>query len=171
MLIARGTTGGPAGFRKRHKGPSEFCQCFGVGREAANISATGVRGTTTHPLMRDGADFHCARNGGTVAKLAIGKLPGGDEIKAVLISPLGVYLAGGAALKLDGTKEIKGVYTHCNTTGCFGEFPLSTELIAQMRAAKAITLGIFTVQRAPLVFDVSLKGFGPAYDAALAPSH
>jgi invasion protein IalB len=108
--------------------------------------------------------------GGTLAKLAIGKLAGKDEIKGVLVTPLGVYLADGTSLKLDGTKEIKGAFTHCDKASCIAEFALSPQLITDMRAAKTIALGFTTGQRAALNLNVSTKGFASAYDAAMAQS-
>lgn len=110
--------------------------------------------------------FILRETGGTIAKLAIGKVPARDEIKGVLIAPLGVYLGEGATLKLDAN-PIKGTYTRCDTSGCFAEFALTKETVAAIRAAKTVTLQFLTAQRAPMLFGVSLRGFAAAYDAAV----
>lgn len=140
-----------------------------------NVNAANERAEpATTPAARRSCEmvqtFVVRETGGTLAKLAIGKQPGADQVKAILISPLGVYLADGASIKLDSTNEIRGNYTRCETHGCFAEFPLSAEKLASLRAATTATLTFINAQRMPITFQVSLKGFAPAYDAVTSQS-
>ena len=111
--------------------------------------------------------FIVRETGATLAQLAIGKLPNRDEIRGVLLAPLGVYLADASTLRLDSTKEIKGIYTHCDQSSCVAEFAFSPQLVMDLRTAKLVTLAFTTKQRTPLNLSVSMKGFGAAYDAAI----
>lgn len=133
--------------------------------ESGNKAETAAAASRSCEIVQT---FVMRETGGALAKLAIGKLPGQADIKGVLIAPLGVYLADGTELKVDGTKEVKGIYTRCTNIGCFAEFALSPELTADVRAAKAVTLRFSTAQGAPLTLNVSARGFGPALDSALA---
>lgn len=112
--------------------------------------------------------FTVRETGATLAKLAIGRVAGPTPgIKAVLLTPIGVYLPEGVDMKIDGASDIKGLYTFCNAQACIGEFDLSEELVLQLKTAKAVAMTFTMGDRKPLTLNVSTKGLAGAYDASL----
>ena len=89
-----------------------------------------------------------------------------------LLVPLGVYLYSGIAVQIDEKEGFAVPYTACRPEGCQAQFPVSEELLAEMKAgSKARIIAIDgTGQRFEV--PVSLSGFTAAWNriGALAPA-
>jgi invasion protein IalB len=112
--------------------------------------------------------FTVRETGATLAKLAIGRVAGPTPgTKAILLTPMGVYLPDGSTLKIDTAAEIKGLYTFCNAQACISEFDLTDELVQQLKSATTVGITFTMGDRKPLSLNVSTKGLASAYDASL----
>jgi len=113
--------------------------------------------------------FTIRETGGTLAKLAIGRLPDKDEIKAILLTPVGVYLPDGAILKIADSPDVKGPFVTCGRDACSSELVLTKAATDQMKSgSKKVSLVFTAGDRSPVTINVSTKGLAAALDAALA---
>ena len=117
--------------------------------------------------------FTFRRSGRQLAKLAIGQLPGKTDIKAVVQTPLAVYLPDGVIMKAGEKgkeKEYKGKFVRCTKTSCFAEINLKKSDIKSIERAKKAVMVFTNSSRRKLSLSVSLRGYGDAFKAALAKS-
>ena len=117
--------------------------------------------------------FTFRRSGRQLAKLAIGKLPGKSDIKAVVQTPLAVYLPDGVVMKAGEKgkeKSYRGKFVRCTKTSCFAEIDLKKSDVDSIEKAKKANMVFTNSARRKLSLSVSLRGYGDAYRAALAKS-
>ncbi len=117
--------------------------------------------------------FTFRRSGRQLAKLAIGQLPGKTDIKAVVQTPLAVYLPDGVVMKAGEKgreKEYKGKFVRCTKTSCFAEIDLKKADVNSIKKAKKAAMQFTNSARRKLSLSVSLRGYGDAFKAALAKS-
>jgi invasion protein IalB len=112
--------------------------------------------------------FTFRQTGGQLAKIAIGKLPGEDKPKAVLQTPVGVYLPPGVTIKLDEKTEYKGSFVRCTAVNCLADIELPKESESAFATAKAATLTFMNAARQPITLSVSLQGFDGAFKSAMS---
>jgi invasion protein IalB len=112
--------------------------------------------------------FTVRETGGTLAKLAIGRMPDSDDIKAILLAPLGVYLPDGPLLKIGDAAELKGQFTFCNRDSCVGELPITKAVVDQIKSAAKISAGFTAANKQRINLTVSTRGFANAFDAAMS---
>ena len=150
------------------------CQAKQLGSAAAQQAKDASTPTAEAELQRPemtceiNQTFTVRETGATLAKLAIGRVAGPTPAtKAVLLTPIGVYLPEGVDMKIDAAADIKGLYTFCNAQACVGEFDLTDELVQQLKAAKTVALTFTMGDRKPLTLNVSTKGLAGAYEASL----
>ena len=117
--------------------------------------------------------FTFRRSGRQLAKLAIGQLPGKAEIKAVVQTPLSVYLPDGVVIKAGEKgkeKKFSGKFVRCTKTSCFAEINLKKADVNSIEKSKKSSMVFTDGGRRKLSLSVSLKGYGDAFKAALAKS-
>ena len=117
--------------------------------------------------------FTFRRSGRQLAKLAIGQLPGKSDIKAVVQTPLAVYLPDGVVMKAGEKgkeKEYKGKFVRCTKTSCFAEIDLKKTDVDAIEKAKKAAMVFTNSARRKLSLSVSLRGYADAFKAALAKS-
>lgn len=88
-----------------------------------------------------------------------------------LVMPFGLQFDAGVSLALDaGTSGKPLNYKTCIPAGCLVPLALDANTITALKAGKQLKLTAKSVDDSakPLVFTVSLKGFGPALDRAAA---
>lgn len=78
--------------------------------------------------------------------------------------PLGVRLAPGMQLSVDGSEAIRFPYQVCQQPGCRADLPVSPTLLQQLRGGTTATLSLFGPQGNRLDLDISLMGFSAAHD-------
>lgn len=104
--------------------------------------------------------------------LAVELVPNGDGgASGNLIMPFGLQLDAGVALALDAGASGKPLpFKTCIASGCLVPLTLSANTIAALRVGKQLKLTTrsIDVNAKPLVFPVSLNGFGAALDRAVA---
>jgi invasion protein IalB len=87
-----------------------------------------------------------------------------DKLQATLRSPLGVSLAEGVQMTVEGQAPFAVAYRTCLTIGCFGGFEVNPALLANLRKAGKISIAIQTPQNQALNLNFSMVGFPKAFD-------
>lgn len=80
--------------------------------------------------------------------------------------PLGVRLANGAVLLVDGKADVMNFsFSRCEAWGCLVETATDTGKLQAFRRAEKASLTVLDGQGRPFVLPLSFKGFGVAVDA------
>ncbi|GLS17385.1 hypothetical protein GCM10007874_04000 [Labrys miyagiensis] len=88
-----------------------------------------------------------------------------------LVMPFGLLFSAGVALALDQNPSGQALpFQTCIPAGCLVPLSLDARTIAALRNGSQVKLNTKSIDATakPLVFNVSLKGFGTALDRALA---
>jgi len=83
------------------------------------------------------------------------------------ITPLGLDLTAGLALRIDEGKEYKIPFQLCHADGCLADFNLGDDVLLEMKKGKDILVGYKLPNTKPIILKASLKGVTAAYDALL----
>ena len=83
------------------------------------------------------------------------------------ITPLGLDLTAGLALRVDEGKEYKVPFQFCHADGCLTDFNLGDDVLLEMKKGKSILVGYKLPNAKPIILKASLKGITAAYDALL----
>lgn len=106
-----------------------------------------------------------AGSGQLVAAVTI-RVPGDTRKPLLMIRlPLGLSLAGGVTLDVDGTGARALPLQTCDGSGCYAGAPLPPELLSAMRRGKTLGLVFADLQKNPIRLGLPLDGFAAAYDA------
>ena len=82
-----------------------------------------------------------------------------------VVAPLGVLLPAGLGLKVDDADIGRAGFVRCLTTGCVAEVVMEDGLVNQLKGGQTATFIVFQTPEEGIGIPVSLKGFGPAFDA------
>lgn len=85
-----------------------------------------------------------------------------DTPAMVFLLPLGVRLAPGMQLSIDGGEPIRFPYQVCLQQGCRGDLPVKPELMRQLRGGSTATLSMIGPRGERMDLDISLMGFTDA---------
>jgi len=85
------------------------------------------------------------------------------------ITPLGLDLMSGLALRVDEGKEHKIPIQICHADGCLADFNLGDDVLLEMKKGKDILVGykLSNTNTNPIILKISLKGITAAYDSLL----
>ncbi|MSO80173.1 MAG: invasion associated locus B family protein [Alphaproteobacteria bacterium] len=82
-----------------------------------------------------------------------------------VVAPLGVLLAPGVAVKIDG-QDFGGMpFARCLKNGCVAEMDLDDRLLRKLKAGKGANFVIYGQPNQPVNVPVSLNGFTKGYEA------
>lgn len=76
--------------------------------------------------------------------------------------PLGVNLAPGMQLQVDGNEPVGFPYQFCMEQGCRADLPLESSLLQQLRSGNSATVSAIAPDGQRLDLDLSLMGFTSA---------
>ena len=82
----------------------------------------------------------------------------------IVSAPIGVSLKDGMLVEIDNAKFGQLVYSHCQNNGCFASLDLTDAMVTNLKKAKVLSLSFFDLQGSKIKSDISLVGFGPAFD-------
>jgi len=109
--------------------------------------------------------------GNPVLEMVIRKLPepleaGGEIAIAVLdvITPLGVVLTEGLALKIDSGKDAVAPFQVCTEQGCLVREPVAEDLISRLKKGSNASVTVVAANQGVVTTQISLSGFTAAYD-------
>jgi len=100
-----------------------------------------------------------------VLKVTIGYFEPGRQPAAVVVMPLGVPLARGVQINVDGKPLGAVPFEVCRRDGCQSYMPLSAELIGAFKAGSKAEVIAQSSQGAALNVPLSLRGFTAGYDS------
>jgi len=80
-------------------------------------------------------------------------------------APLGILMTSGLGLKIDQTDIGRASFVRCLTMGCVAEVVMDDGLIKSMRNGAQSTFIVFQTPEEGVGIPVSMKGFGPGFDA------
>jgi len=111
-------------------------------------------------------------SGNPVLEMVLRKLPepleaGGEIAIAVLdvITPLGVVLTEGLALKIDSGKDAVAPFQVCTEQGCLVREPVAEDLISRFKKGNNATVTVVAANQGVVTTQISLSGFTAAYDS------
>jgi invasion protein IalB len=117
-----------------------------------------------------GGQLNCAmeqslglQNGQRIAAMSV-QVPGGTRQPVLILQlPLGMSLTAGATLQIDANPALKVPIQACDQGGCIASMALPAATLAQMQAAKAMTLTVQSGNK-PIKVPFTMTGFAQTYD-------
>ncbi len=110
--------------------------------------------------------------GNPVLEMVIRKLPepleaGGEIAVAILdvITPLGVVLTEGLALKIDNGQDAVAPFQVCTEQGCLVREPIAEELINRLKRGSNAEVTVVAANQGVVTSKISLSGFTAAFNA------
>ncbi|KXS38407.1 MAG: hypothetical protein AWU55_1624 [Halomonadaceae bacterium T82-2] len=97
-----------------------------------------------------------------VLRVVVTYPPQVDGPAMVFLLPLGVRLAPGLQLAVDGGKPVKFPYQVCVPDGCRADIPVKPELMQQLRQGSQATLSLIDPRGQRMDLSISLMGFSNA---------
>jgi invasion protein IalB len=102
-------------------------------------------------------------NGMPVAIVQLFEPEGQPKILRVTV-PLGMQLQHGTRMIIDNGQPTNEPYKICFPVGCMSDYPVTDDLIKQLKKGKTITLQAINMQGAPISLPLPLNDFAKAYD-------
>lgn len=91
--------------------------------------------------------------------------PDGDPRKFLRLTlPLGMDIAAGTRLSIDGGPAREQPFTKCPKIGCMSDYELTPELLDRLRHGQSMTIQITQYTGRGAILTLPLGGFGNAYD-------
>lgn len=83
-----------------------------------------------------------------------------------IVTPLRTLLTEGVTLQIDNGRQQKYQFGWCTEAGCASRFAVRADGLAQFKKGNKARLTVLSVEKpdAPVILDVSLKGFTAAFD-------
>jgi invasion protein IalB len=89
--------------------------------------------------------------------------PDTGQPNLLLLLPLGTLLPKGVTIQFGAAGAKVVPFQSCSMNGCVAEYPISQPEIASLSQGANLTLGIQTVNKAPVSFVLPGVGFAAAY--------
>lgn len=103
--------------------------------------------------------------GEPVGRVLLRKVPEAkNQVVAYVSLPLGVNLRNGLAIAVDGNQVAQSLFDFCDQGGCHAALPLPNDILAKLKAGKAMQLAAF-VGDEQQTMAFSLTGATKAIDA------
>ncbi len=103
-------------------------------------------------------------NGPPVFLISVSDNEGAGNHYAVMTVPVGVYLAPGIELYVDGRRPFKVLYEVCDLLGCHAGFRIDGDVLSAFRKGLEVKARVWTARDKAIDFPVSLHGFTAAYE-------
>ena len=102
-------------------------------------------------------------NGMPVAIVQLFEPEGQPKILRVTV-PLGMQLQHGTRVIIDQGQPVNEPYKICFPVGCMSDYPVTDDMIKQMKKGKQITVQAINMQGTPISLPLPLTDFAKAYD-------
>jgi invasion protein IalB len=102
-------------------------------------------------------------NGMPVAVVQLFEPEGQPKILRVTV-PLGMQLQHGTRVIIDQGQPVNEPYKICFPVGCMSDYPVTDDMIKQMKKGKQITVQAINMQGTPISLPLPLADFAKAYD-------
>lgn len=102
-------------------------------------------------------------NGRPVVAVQLIEPEGLPKILRVIV-PLGTQLPHGTRVIIDQASPITEPYKMCVSVGCISDYPVTDDLVKQMKKGKQITVQAINFNNTPISLPLPLSDFSKAYD-------
>jgi invasion protein IalB len=102
-------------------------------------------------------------NGMPVAIVQLFEPEGEPKVLRITV-PLGMQLSHGTRMLIDQGQPAQEPYKICFPVGCMSDYPVTDDMIAQMKKGHQITLQAINMQGTPISLPMPLADFAKAYD-------
>jgi invasion protein IalB len=102
-------------------------------------------------------------NGMPVAIVQLFEPQGEPKVLRVTV-PLGMQLQHGTRVIIDQGTPVNEPYKICFPVGCMSDYPVSDEMIKEMKKGKMLTVQAINMQGTPISLPLPLTDFAKAYD-------
>lgn len=102
---------------------------------------------------------------GSIANLAVGRMPGDEDVRLVVQLPIGVHLPADVSVKIGDTDIAKAEFQSCFPNFCLARASLDENAIGKMKEAAKMTMSFKDRAERDAAIEISLKGFTAAHDA------
>ncbi len=102
---------------------------------------------------------------GSIANLAVGRMPGDENVRLVVQLPIGVHLPADVNIKIGDTDIARAEFQSCFTNFCLARAELDEAAIGKMKDAAKMTMSFQDRAQRDASLEISLKGFTAAHDA------
>ena len=102
-------------------------------------------------------------NGMPVAIVQLFEPEGQPKMMRVTV-PLGMQLQHGTRVIIDQGQPVNEPYKICFPVGCMSDYPVTDDMIKQMKKGKTITVQAINMQGTPISLPLPLTDFAKAYD-------
>lgn len=106
-------------------------------------------------------------NAGTLANLALGRLPGDDALRMVIQLPIGINLSDGVAIAAGEGASANAVFETCYPNLCVAQATVTNELLDAFKGGESLTVAFKDRAKRAVSFQVSLDGFSAAYESSM----
>jgi len=103
------------------------------------------------------------QNRQTLANVTFHFPPNPQKPEIIVQLPLGVLLPAGATVQVDENPAQQLTFRACNRNGCYGQAPLSPDVLAQLRKGKQVNVAFKNLAEKEVKVPLMLDGFGDAY--------
>jgi invasion protein IalB len=110
-------------------------------------------------LTKDGR----LENGMPVAVVQLFEPEGQPKMMRVTV-PLGMQIQHGTRLIIDQSAPVNEPYKICFPIGCVADYPVTDDMIKQMKKGTTLTLQAINMQGTPISLPLPLNDFAKAYD-------
>ena len=110
-------------------------------------------------LTKDGR----LENGMPVAVVQLFEPEGQPKMMRVTV-PLGMQIQHGTRLIIDQSAPVSEPYKICFPIGCVSDYPVTDDMIKQMKKGTTLTLQAINMQGTPISLPLPLNDFAKAYD-------
>ena len=100
---------------------------------------------------------------GTIANLAIGRLPGNQDLRLVVQLPIGVSLSETVDIEVPGADVTRATFEACFPNLCVAQATLSDDALEAFKASDALTIAFKDRTKKNVALKASLNGFSAAY--------
>jgi invasion protein IalB len=90
--------------------------------------------------------------------------PEGQQKLLRIIVPLGMQIQPGTRVLIDQGQPATAPYNICFPIGCQADYPVSDDMVKQMKGGKTLTLQAINMQNTPISLPLPLADFAKAYD-------
>jgi len=102
---------------------------------------------------------------GSIANLAVGRVPGEDTVRLVIQLPIGVHLPSDVSMKVGEDAVASAQFQSCFPNFCLARADLDDAAMKRMKASGTMTVSFKDRAEREATIKVSLKGFTAAHDA------
>jgi invasion protein IalB len=90
--------------------------------------------------------------------------PEGDQKVLRVTVPLGMQIQHGTRMIIDQGQPLQQPYKICFPVGCMADYPVTDEMMKQLKTGQQITVQAINMQGTPISLPLPLADFAKAYD-------